>query len=245
MISVSTSVSSGEFYITKTNARGLICLTIPASESLACPTLSVWVQGMETDQIIDIQPTGDIQKRFASITADDLKNAKDQTDQSLIFSGLTDSQLDDLSKKLQKAVQPFNSSAASPNLSKKSVNLSWNRYLHPKASKEISVTRHVSAPHMGSISHANHGASFHIRLSQFHQLDNATDDPPSIISSWGDFWMQVANGVVKIITMEFETAMKAVKAKILCMVDNVKKVWNGVASFVHQVSGSMIILHDC
>ncbi|KAF8802394.1 hypothetical protein BYT27DRAFT_7261165 [Phlegmacium glaucopus] len=64
--------------VIQTNMRGLICLTIPVNESLACPGLSVWVQGMDANQTIDIQPTGDIQTFFASITVDDLKNATDE-----------------------------------------------------------------------------------------------------------------------------------------------------------------------
>ena len=71
---VSTSVASGRFYNTHTNEGGLICLTIPANESLACSALSVWVQGMDADKTIDITPTGNIQKRLANIkTKKDLK----------------------------------------------------------------------------------------------------------------------------------------------------------------------------
>ena len=158
---VSTSVASGQFYNARTNEGGLIYLTIPANESLACPALSVWVQGMDADKIIDIAPTGNILKRLANIkTKKDLKNAKDQKDQTEIFGGLTDSQLETLAKNIHEAATAFNLNGTS------SGSTGSKAYLHPQASREVAFTRHVSNRHMGLISHLNPGRSFHICVRQ-------------------------------------------------------------------------------
>ena len=153
----SKSVASGRFYNTHINEGGLICLTIPANESLACSALSIWVQGMDAAKTIDITPTENIQKRLANIkTKKDLKNAKDQKDQTEIFGNLTDSQLETLAKNIQEAAMAFNSNGTS------SGSTTSKAYLHPQASREVAFTRHVSNRHMGLISHLNPGRSFHI-----------------------------------------------------------------------------------
>ncbi|KAF8803102.1 hypothetical protein BYT27DRAFT_6743633 [Phlegmacium glaucopus] len=244
---VSTSVVSGQVYVTQTNTQGLICLTIPANESLACPALSVWVQGMDADQTIDIQPTGDIQTFFASITVDDLKKATDQKDQSLIFSNLSDSKLRQLATGLRQAASAFGSSSQTSAGSLTISDTASQAYLHPAASKEVAFTRHLSDRHMGLISHHRPGRSFQICLKpnlfaahlpkatrQLARADGLTV-LDTITSSWGDFWTQVTNGVVEVGTVEFTTIKNGVEANITCVVDHVMIVWNGVTSFVRQV----------
>ncbi|KAF8798433.1 hypothetical protein BYT27DRAFT_7123094 [Phlegmacium glaucopus] len=239
---VSTSVSSGQFVFTHTNARGLICLTIPADESLACPALSVWVEGMNGDQTIDIQPTGDIQSRFASITVDDLKKAQDQTDQTFIFSQLSDAELDALATSLQQATTAFVGLPPRASGPSSIPHSTTQPYLHPKTSKKVALTRHVSERHMGLISHHRRGQSVRIRLRP--NLIPLEDDEstflksfnrPTIVSSWGDFWTQVANGIVQVAQIVLTPVENAVEAEIQCVIDGVTKLWNGVASLVHQV----------
>ncbi|KAF8146822.1 hypothetical protein K438DRAFT_1990236 [Mycena galopus ATCC 62051] len=231
---VSTSVTPGDVYTCATNARGLICLTMPTTEALVCPALSVWVQGMSADRRVDVHPTGKIQDRFASITVDDLKNAKDQTDNSPIFNNLSPSDLQSLQSSLNKIATAFSSD------SKSSSDPHAALYLHPKTSKAVASTRRVSGRHTGLISRSVPGESFRICLRPNLSIEPVVNSTShfgaldEIVSSWGDFWAQVANGVVEVTTIVVSSIVDGVSAAIECIVDGVKKAWNGVTSFVRQ-----------
>ncbi|KAH7106508.1 hypothetical protein BKA62DRAFT_687338 [Auriculariales sp. MPI-PUGE-AT-0066] len=64
--------------VMNTNGLGKLCFTYDSPDSLAAPTLSLWLEGMASADRIDIAPSGDIQAKFKSITSDDLKTATNQ-----------------------------------------------------------------------------------------------------------------------------------------------------------------------
>lgn len=241
---VSTSVSSGEVYITKTNTQGQVYLTIPTKASLACPALSVWIEGMDADQWIDVEPTGKIRQLFASITVDDLKKATDQTDQSSTFGNLSDKQLQDLKDSLNQVASGF-SNSSTDSTSASLARVQWNRYLHPKSSKDVSRARHRTDTHMGIISHTRTGKAFRIRLrpkfsfeylpltgrSLMFTADTVID---TIVSSWGDFWTQVSNGVAVVSDVTLSSLENGVQVAITCVIDGATKAWNGAALFLSQ-----------
>jgi hypothetical protein len=125
---------------------------------------------MEADKRIDVQPNGKIQERFVHISVDDLKNAKDQTNNTPIFNGLSDEQLKALKSSLNEVASAFKSPTPPSELMSASLGNSTagatgsSSYLHPKTSKAVAVTRHVSQRHLGLISHPTPGKSFRICL---------------------------------------------------------------------------------
>jgi len=74
----SATVDAIRTYTTNTNAMGRVCLTYETADSIAAPTISIWVEGMDIDHLVDVQASGDISKRFKIITASDLTAATNQ-----------------------------------------------------------------------------------------------------------------------------------------------------------------------
>lgn len=103
---ISTSIDAQRAFTAVTNSSGKICITVDAAESLSAPTLTISVEGMDPKDVIDVHPSGAIQKILKEITADGLKSAKDKTDDTNVFDKkVTDDQLKEIAKALNTLME--------------------------------------------------------------------------------------------------------------------------------------------
>jgi hypothetical protein len=245
------AVSSVKRHVAYTNAQGKICITIPTN-SLAVPTLELWTKGMGAKKILDIHPMGRFQKKFAEITMEDLKAAKDQTnpDSGPIITA-TDAQLTKLATELNALMGVL--SRPGPPLS------STERIPPHDASgdgdmlvqSDIARLRSTDEPSLGYITGGRATADrfrIHDLAASSSMLDSYAADPPAsekLNISWGDLILGIKKGIYTVQSFNVDKVQDGIVTvqdvvNIILRLSSkvgevVNYVWNGILSFARQV----------
>ncbi|EED78240.1 predicted protein [Postia placenta Mad-698-R] len=247
---ITTSVDAVRSYTTVTNAQGKVCFTATANVDLSCPTFTLWVEGMEAEHRVDIQATGDLETKFANITVEGLKEAKDQTTGASLFASLPEPVLNDMASALNNSMESFSSKQVE--LGNEVLGSISRRYIHPRTRSGIARTRKRHERSLGHI-HGNTGRAFHLKLRPTLSVENLSQEEaqrrideklatlPGFLSSWGAFFRAAKTAIVNIVDVVVTGIKNAAKAVITFIKDGVGKlgckseyVWQGIASFVQQ-----------
>jgi hypothetical protein len=252
------AVSSVKRHVAYTNAQGKICITIPTN-SLAVPTLELWTKGMDAKKILDIHPMRRFQKKFAEITMQDLKAAKDQTDpDSGPIITATDAQLTKLATELHALMGVL--SRPGPPLS------STERIPPHDASgdgdmlvlSDIARLRSTDEPSLGYITAGRATADrfrIHDVAASSSMLDSYAADPPAsekLNISWGDLILGIKKGIYTvqsfnvdkvqddIVTVQDDNDTVQGGVDIILSLsskvgEGLNYVWNGILSLARQV----------
>ncbi|GBE85635.1 predicted protein [Sparassis crispa] len=239
---VTTTLDGLRSHSTLTNPQGKICITTPVDNELGCPTFTIWVEGMNAEHHVDVQPSGNIQAQLASITSDELKNAQDQTDGSYLFADLTDTQRSDLATSLNKTMQVFSNTP----LVVPSTSLS-RRYMHGKTNAAVARTRMKRDRSLARIHHNRSHVALHVSFRSGFSVNVVSHEEaaklaatirasglPSLDLSWGDLWESVKNGFSTISSTIVDPVGNAVDATVTFWKDTVEYLWTGAATFVKQ-----------
>ncbi|KAJ7812282.1 hypothetical protein B0H13DRAFT_2684920 [Mycena leptocephala] len=235
-----------------------ICITIPTN-SLAVPTLELWTKGMDAKKILDIHPMERFQKKFAEITMQDLKAAKDRTnpDSGPIITA-TDAQLTKLATELHALMGV---------LSRPGPPLSATERIPPHDASadgdmlvlsDIARLRSTDEPSLGYITGGRATADrfrIHDVAASSSMLDSYAADPPAsekLNISWSDLILGIKKGIYTVQSFNVDKVQDGIVTVqddndtvqggvdiILSLSSKVGEglnyVWNGILSLARQV----------
>ncbi|TDL13694.1 hypothetical protein BD410DRAFT_797551 [Rickenella mellea] len=247
-----------------TNAMGKISLTYDAPDSLAAPTVSIWVEGMPLDIRTDIQGSGDIQKKLRTITSDDLKSATNQETGQPLLVNVDDNTVDELVTALTGVVavldpdeeQPSNAAVSNiRNIHGSSKSLS-RKFIHHKTASHVAATRSRFSPSLGHIRgrggkavhikfrrQGTHHANLRTPIVAKHMTSTQANKAkaeiralgfPSLDFSFGDVINGIKDGIYQVVDVVVDGIKDAASALITLVKDAATFVWEGTCNFVRQ-----------
>ncbi|TDL16742.1 hypothetical protein BD410DRAFT_613185 [Rickenella mellea] len=247
-----------------TNPMGKISLTYDAPDSLAAPTVSIWVEGMPLDIRTDVQGSGDIQKKLKNITSDDLANATNQETGKPLLVNVDPTLRGELVTALtgvMAVIDPEDqtpTNAAVSNIADvhgASKALS-RRFIHPKTKSHVAATRsrfsrslgHIRGPG-GKAVHIKfrHAGTHHANLKSLIVAKHMTSAEaqkakadirafgfPSLDFSFGDVFNAIKDGIYTVVDVVVDGIKDAASALITLVKDAATFIWEGTCNFVRQ-----------
>ncbi|KAJ7124481.1 hypothetical protein C8R44DRAFT_852324 [Mycena epipterygia] len=230
-----------------TNGYGKISIAIPA-DSLAAPTLTLWMKDMLAKEELDIQPMLKIRERFANISAQDLNDAINQKTGAKIIQA-NETELESLASTLQELMRVL----GPPSPTRSSRSIGGRQDSETVVLSETCCLRSTDQVSIGYITGARTGAGCWIHFShedrhdriEFHDLSSPFEKRGTgegLISlepiggiPWGDFFIGIKENIYAVSDIVFRKVQDGVETTIEFILDGVQHMWTGIAQFVRQV----------
>jgi hypothetical protein len=200
----------------------------------------IWVEGMDEDARVDIQPAADnLHTTLKSCTGDDLVKIADPSMSSPEREQAATA-LNQLSTLVTGSSTDIDQDVA-PAL----------KYVHRKTSSQVARARrgHRTSGLLGILP-TGHDFGFHISfaggikctsMSSQQALDLINTLKSEHLGGflgvdWGDLWNDVVSGVSEIVDVVCHVAEKAVKVTINLIIDGTKWLWDGIITLATEVA---------
>lgn len=222
----------------KTNRTGVLTIATRCYQAIGTPHFSLFVPGMDPQDIIDINPAGEVLSTFQSLTSAQLTNAKDKTNQEPVFpdsvredpSQIT-SYLNDMSSlHLDEKPEVHGRYLVKTNeeVAKVRKKDGVSRYRFQSAALKKIPSVIVTPAATNPIQFVDSGSAK--KVSKEMLVGGSLFD-----IDWGDLWEGIKRGFNQVVKLVADAIENAITVTVEFIVNGAKYIWNGIVQFAEEV----------